>query len=193
VSSQLAPEIVVAVSTGIGTVLGAGLTILYSSLTERRRMHETVFMRSLEDRKRLVEEILEASQSLAEYFNDHWQQIDELRPEDVDEPKERWRVMTRALRRGRIYFSPDTIALIVVEAQWWKKRLDLVNLPPERPLERFHKTVARGASPDRERMEVALRREVGEAEQGQSRRVFRWSSLKRRFTLRRRSIGSPDG
>jgi hypothetical protein len=184
VPSDLGPQIVVAISTGIGAFLGAGLTLLAGSLTERRRMREIVFMRNLEDRKRIVEEILEANQSLTEFFEDHRHQIDDLQPKDMDEPRERWRVMTRATRRARIYFSADTTGLVSAEAQRWRKLLDLTDLPPgQRQLARFRFTVVQAQSS--RKMAEALRREVGEAEWSKSRGASFPSSSRRWFTLRR--------
>lgn len=189
-ASDLGPQIVVAISTGIGAFLGAGLTILAGSLTERRRTRETVFMRNLEDRKRIVEEILEANQSLTEFFEDHWRQIDDLQAEDMDEPRERCRVMTRATRRARIYFSADTTGLVAAEARRWQKLLDLTDKPPgQRRLDRFRFTVVQAQSS--RKMVLALRREVGEAEWSQSRGAFSPSSSRRWFMLRR-SVEPPD-
>ncbi len=117
--SQLASQIVAAGST----LLAAGMGFLANDRLDRRRRSEAIELRNLEEKIRIAEDIIAADASLAEYLNDHWDQIDKkidkLTPEDLAEPLELWRVMNRAHKRARIYFSSSTVDLIIRQLRYW--------------------------------------------------------------------------
>jgi len=154
--SQVAAQIV----TAAATLLAAGIGFFANDRIDRRRRRDEAAARNFEDKKHIVEDILSASAALAELHNDRWERIEELRPEDLDEPREQWRVMARANRRARIYFSSGTTDLIEGELRDWRKMNELIALPTgQKQVERFRSLVNRAQR--REVLAAALRREVG--------------------------------
>jgi hypothetical protein len=107
--SQLTSGIVAAVST----LVAAGMGFWVNDRLDRRQRREARELRNHEEKIRIAEDIIAADASLTEYLNDHWEQIDTLTPDDMAEPLELWRVMNRAHKRARIYFSSTAVGLIV--------------------------------------------------------------------------------
>jgi hypothetical protein len=160
-------DVATAIVTAASTLLAGGIALFANDRIDRRRRSEARELRNLEERKRIAEDILAADQSLTEYHNDISKQIKnqtikDVRPQDLDEALELWRVMNRAHKRARIYFSQPTVDLIVKRLRYREELNQALELPAaERPVAKFRARFSPSRRGDADEMEAALRREVG--------------------------------
>ena len=174
------PEIsaaVIGASSAIVAALGAQVVggTVTAGREERRMAREQKrweaeqstarLLRNLEDRKLIVEDILAGIADLTEYYNDHFQGGVPDRFVDKVELQEMLRTPKRANRRGRLYFSHETIELVVEELRYWEKLIGLLDKPElEQRRASFRLMADRSKSGRQEELEAALKREVGQVD-----------------------------